>query len=261
MSTREWRQCLAEMLGTFYWCFAGIAAIIVTFPPFIAREFDGQGALEITPAAALAVRVCVALAHGLALSVALAIAGGISGGHLNPAVTIGALITGRIRPVLALAYIAAQLGGGAVAAALCTGIFPDEAIFHAKLGVPLPKSVLLVAPAAHTIVLAEAVMTFLLVTAWFGTTVDERGKRFKIGSLAVGLTLTFCILAGGPITGASLNPARSLGPALVRSYTVGMEAFNFHWCYWVGPLLGGLAAALFYHYILLPRSGEEVGES
>jgi aquaporin TIP len=91
----------------------------------------------------------------------------------------------------------------------------------------------------------EFILTFLLMTAVFGTAVDERGKPVKIGAFAIGLTVTFDILAGGPVTGASMNPARSFGPALVQGF------WGWHWCYWVGPVLGALAASLLYHHVLL----------
>ncbi len=88
-------------------------------------------------------------------------------------------------------------------------------------------------------------MTFLLMTAVFGTAVDERGKALKIGGFGIGLTVTFDILAGGAITGASMNPARSFGPALVYGH------FDLHWCYWLAPIAGAVVAALIYHHLIL----------
>ena len=94
----------------------------------------------------------------------------------------------------------------------------------------------------------EFVLTFLLITAIFGTAVDERGKAVKIGGFGIGLTVTFDILAGGAITGASMNPARSFGPAILQ----GMVFDGIHWCYWVAPIAGAVAGALLYHNVLLP---------
>lgn len=216
---------LAEALGTFYLCFAGIAAILCTAPPI-----NSGGGL-----------VAIALAHGLALSIAVNNFGGISGAHVNPAVTMGMLVTGRIKAPLALLYIVAQLLGASIAAMTCREIFPAEAVSAAMLGIPLP------APwaTAGTVFCVEFVLTFLLITSVFGTAVDERGKTVKIGGFGIGLTVAFDILAGGPITGASMNPARSFGPALVMGH------WTWHWMYWVAPILGGCAAALFYQHVLL----------
>jgi len=182
----------------------------------------------------------------LALSIAVATFGGISGAHVNPAVTFGFLVTGRIAPPLALLYIIAQLIGATLAAFACSVIFPPEAVDAAKLGIPLPGAAWVTTP---VLLLAEFIMTFLLMTAIFGAAVDERGKAVKIGGLAIGLTIAFDILAGGPITGASMNPARSFGPALVYG------DFNLHWCYWAAPVAGAVAAALLYHFVLLEDKG------
>jgi aquaporin TIP len=219
------RVLMAESLGTFYLCFAGIAAILCTTP-----AVGGGGGL-----------VAIALAHGLALSIAVNNFGGISGAHLNPAVTAGMLVTGRIAPALAALYVVAQLLGASIAALICREIFPVDAANAALLGIPLP------APWASTTTVAvvEFVLTFMLVTSVFGTAVDERGKTVKIGGFGIGLTVAFDILAGGPITGASMNPARSFGPALVAGH------WEWHWLYWVAPILGGIAAALVYHHFLL----------
>lgn len=222
------KPCLAEFLGTFYLCFAGIAAILSA-----TKEVGGGGGL-----------VAIALAHGLALSIAVHVFGGISGAHVNPAVTCGMLVTGRIAPPMALSYIVSQLLGATLAAAACNAIFTAAAVSEARLGIPLP------APWASTgtVLLVEFVLTFLLVTSVFGTAVDQRGQALKIGGFGIGLTVAFDILAGGPVTGASMNPARSFGPALV------LGQWQWHWCYWVAPIAGGCAAALLYHHLLLEKS-------
>jgi MIP family channel proteins len=216
---------LAEYLGTFFLCFAGISAILCATPAI------GSGAGI----------VGIALAHGLALSVAVNAFGGISGAHFNPAVSCGFFVTGRL-PLTSLGlYIAAQLLGATTAALVCRGMFPMDAVVQAQLGIPLP------APWATpgVILSAEFVMTFLLMTAIFGTAVDSRGQAVKIGGFGIGLTVVFAILAGGPITGASMNPARSFGPALV------IGNFSFHAFYWTAPIAGACAAALLYERVLL----------
>jgi aquaporin Z len=226
------------MIGTFFLCFAGIAAIL--------SNDD-----SIKSGAGL---VGIALAHGLALSIAVSVFGGISGAHVNPAVTIGMLVTGRIKPPLAAGYIVAQLVGATLAAELCALIFVGkQAIVAQQLGIPGPGPAFSSIPPAM-IVVVEAVLAFLLVTAVFGTAVDERGKAVKIGGFAIGLTVAFDILAAGPVTGASMNPARSFGPTLIYSL-VHEGTWHNHWCYWVGPILGGAVAALVYHHLLL-KDGE-----
>ncbi len=220
------RVLAAEALGTFYLCFAGIAAILCTSPPISAAEG----------------LVGVALAHGLALSIAVNNFGGISGAHVNPAVTMGFLVTRRITLGLGLLYIVAQLLGATIAAEACRAIFPVEAVNAAMLGIPLPAAWVTTA----TVFWVEFTLTFLLITSVFGTAVDERGKTVKIGGFGIGLTVAFDILAGGPITGASMNPARSFGPALVMGH------WQWHWLYWVAPIAGGVAAALFYDTFLMP---------
>jgi MIP family channel proteins len=219
------RPCVAEFLGTFYLCFAGIATILCNTP-----SVGGNSGL-----------LGIALAHGLALSIAVNVFGGESGAHFNPAVTCGFLATGRIKLNLALAYIVAQLLGATTAAGVCRVIFPLEAVVGAKLGLPLP------APWASTgvVLLTEFILTFLLMTSIFGTAVDDRGRAVKIGGFGIGLTVAFDILAGGAVSGASMNPARSFGPAL------GMMYWQWHWAYWLAPIAGACAAALVYEHVLL----------
>ena len=216
---------LAESLGTFFLCFAGIAAILSSTPAV------GSGAGI----------VGIALAHGLALSIAVNAFGGISGAHFNPAVSAGFLVTGRLPPSWFVPYIIVQLAGATVSAAVCRALFLPDAVMQAQLGIPLPAAW----ASTSAVLLGEFIMTFLLMTAIIGTAVDERGKAVKIGGFGVGLTVAFDILAGGAVTGASMNPARSFGPALVQGNWL------LHWAYWVAPLTGACVAALLYEKVLL----------
>ena len=231
---KMFRPCLAEFLGTFYLCFAGIAAILSN-----TQAVGGMSGL-----------LGIALAHGIALSVAVNVFGGESGAHFNPAVTSGFLVTGRIKPDLAMAYVIAQLAGATTAAGVCRAIFPAEAVAATTLGLPLP------APWASTgvILLAEFVMTYLLMTSIYGTAVDDRGRAVKIGGFGIGLTVAIDILAGGAVTGASMNPARSFGPALE------MMHWEWHWAYWLAPIAGACAAALVYDHVLLKPMKPSVNE-
>jgi aquaporin Z len=223
----RWSAPLAEALGTFFLCFAGIGAILSS-----TSVVGGGGGL-----------VAIALAHGLALSVAVHAFGGVSGAHFNPAVTMGMLATRRIAPSSAAIYILSQLAGATLAAAICGSVFPSAAVDEASLGIPLPAP--WVTPGV--LLTVEFVLTFLLVTAVFGTAVDPRGAAVKIGGFAIGLTVTVDILAAGTITGASMNPARSFGPALVH------QVWDWHLFYWIAPVAGGVAAALVYHHLILEK--------
>ena len=223
------QKLLAEAIGTFFLCFAGIAAILNTQDP-IAQNSGAQ-------------LLGIALAHGLALSIAVNAFGGVSGGHFNPAVTVGFLANGRIKPPETAMYIGAQIVGAVVAAGACAYIFPAAVVDAAKLGIPLPGE--WVGDNVMIVLVTEFILSFLLMTAIYGTAVDERGKAVKIGGFGIGLTVTFDILAGGPVTGASMNPARSLGPALVHGH------FDWHWCYWVAPIAGTVVAAIVYENLIL----------
>jgi len=225
---RIFRPCLAEFLGTFYLCFASIAAILCS-----------------TPAVGLnSGIVAIALAYGLSLSVAVNAFSGISGAHFNPAVTSGFLVTGRIKPGIASAYVIAQLLGATTAAGFCRIIFPADAVAQAHLGIPLPAAW----ATTGTVLTMEFIMTYLLMTSIFGTAIDDRGKAVKIGGFGIGLTVAFDVLAGGAVTGASMNPARSFGPALELGY------WAFHWMYWVAPIAGAVVAALVYEHLLLEKT-------
>jgi len=218
---------VAEFIGTFFLCFAGIAAILSATP-----TVGGGGGL-----------VAIAFAHGLALSIAVNAFGGVSGGHFNPAVTIGMLSTGRIPVANAIIYIGSQCAGATTAALICKSVFPVAAVAEANLGIPLPAPWV----SGGTLLLVEFVLTFLLMTAIFGTAVDERGKAVKIGGFGVGLTVAFDILAAGPVTGASMNPARSFGPALVQGF------WTWHPYYWIAPVAGAVVAALVYQNVILDK--------
>jgi MIP family channel proteins len=221
------RLFVAEFVGTFFLCFAGIAAILS----------------DTAVVGAHPTIVGIALAHGLALAIAVSIFGGVSGAHINPAVTAGMLVTGRITASNAVLYVLAQLAGATTAAAICKMVFPAAAVAEANLGIPLPAAW----AGTHVILVMEFVMTFLLMTAVFGAAVDERGKAVKIGGFAIGLTVTFDILAGGGVTGASMNPARSFGPALVQGY------WDWHILYWIAPIAGAVVAALLYEHVILEK--------
>lgn len=218
------RRSLAEALGTFALVFIGVASVVEKF-----ASGANNGLLGI------------ALAHAVVLSVMITATMAISGGHINPAVTIGLLAARRISARTALAYVPAQLVGAVLGALAVKNLFPSVAVRAAGLGTPsLGANVQL----GQGIGL-EAVLTFFLVSAVFGTCVNAEAP--KVGGFGVGLVLLFDILVGGSLTGAAMNPARAFGPALVSGQWVA------HSVYWVGPILGGLVAALLWEYVLLPE--------
>lgn len=212
-----WQQFIAEFFGTLALVFIGAGAVVV--------------------AGATGGTFAVAVAHGLVLAVMVTAVGHISGGHFNPAVTVGAWVAGKIETARAGWYIVAQLAGAAGGAGLLRLSIPDRIWRASFLGTPTVQHQLTTSGRA---VLLEAVLTFFLVFTVFATAVDDRGAFDKIAGFAIGLVLTFDILVGGPFTGASVNPARSFGPALLSGH------WTDFWIYVAGPLSGGIIAAAVY---------------
>jgi aquaporin Z len=217
------RRSIAEALGTFALVFIGVASVV-----------------EKTASGANFGLLGVALAHALVLSVMITATMAISGGHINPAVTIALLVARRTTARTALAYIPAQLIGAVLGALAVKLLFPVPAVRGGRGGTPTLAGNIQLSQA----IALEAILTFFLVSAVFGTCVNSEAP--KVGGFAVGLVLVFDILAGGPLTGAAMNPARAFGPALVAGQWVA------HIVYWVGPILGGVVAALLWEHVLLP---------
>jgi aquaporin TIP len=214
------RRAAAEFVGTFTLVLAGVGSIVAGV----------TGGL-----------VGVALAHGLAIAVMVSAVGHISGGHFNPAVTTGFLVTRRIEPKLGGLYIATQLAAATVAALLLRWLWPSIAGKNAAaVGAP---TLHLVSPFEGAMI--EAILTFFLVWVVFATAADPRGTFKQIAGLAIGLTITLDILAAGALTGAAMNPARAFGPQLIGS------EWSDGWVWYVGPLVGGALAALAYEWLYL----------
>lgn len=208
------RASIAEFLGTFTLVFVGVAAVA-----------SGQGV------------AVAALAHGLVLCGIIFAYGYISGAHVNPAVTAGLLVGRQITITRAVYYWVAQLIGGVVAAVVANILIPNGAAAGQTIGS-------LTADSVWTAALFEAVLTFLLVSAVYQAAVF--GKIGHLAALAIGLTLAGAILAGGTYTGASLNPMRTLGPALVAG------DFSYLVPYLVGIFGGGIVAGLLHVAIFRP---------
>ena len=183
----------------------------------------------------------VAVAQGLAISLMVTSLGHVSGGHFNPAISIGFWVTKRLGTLDTVLYWLAQILGGLSAAYFLAAVIPDSVWRPVGLGVTslAPDFTRL-----HGMML-EALLTFFLVFVVFATAVDDKGAFSKIAGFAIGLTITLDILVGGPFTGGSMNPARTFGPALAASQWAN------HGVYWVGPLFGGILAAVLYDRLFL----------
>ena len=216
---------VAEFVGTFALIFIGAGSIVM--------DHVTSGAVGLTG---------IALAHGLAIACMASAVGAVSGGHLNPAVTIAFLSTGRIKAGPALKYIIAQCAGAVAAAAALSFAAPADSVAAVTLGTPMLSATTSMAQGLVT----EIILTFFLMFVIYGTAVDSRAP--KMGALFIGLTVTLDIFMGGPITGAAMNPARSLGPALVSG-----ELANF-WLYWIGPVIGAVLAAMIYRSTIEPKA-------
>ena len=224
------KKLAAEFIGTFWLVLGGCgsAVLAAAFPEV------GIGLLG------------VALAFGLTvLTMAYAI-GHISGCHLNPAVTVGFLAARRIDPMMAGVYIAAQILGAIVAAYALKSLLPAQLAASTRLGGQLVSPEI----SAGQAIGLEAIATFFLAFVIFGTAVDPKAPR--IAGIAIGLTIAADILAIGPFTGGSMNPARSFGPAVASGI------FEAQAVYWIGPLLGAVAAALLYDTLFIRREREPV---
>ncbi len=226
--SRELAVCvISEGVGTFFLTFMVAAAICTD-------SYSG-GQVGI---------VGIALAHGLALAAIVSSLGHVSGAHVNPAVTLGALLVRAIEPSRALAYFGAQLMGALVAGLMLAATFGADVWQPVHLGAPA----LGFGVAVGTGVFLEMILTLVLVFVVLQMAADRRAPRHVHG-LVIGATLGAAVLVGGPLTGAALNPARAFGPALAAGY------WASHYVYWLGPLLGGVVAAVLYGYL---SSGESM---
>jgi MIP family channel proteins len=197
----------------------------------------------------------IGLSFGVALMIGIASVGSVSGGHFNPAVTIGLVVTGRFPRRRLPGYVAAQFIGATVAAVLELALVGTAAasIPGVNLGSNLPNLSLPMPMFAS--VLAEIVGTAILVMVVLGST-DSSSSGNTWGTMSIGLAITVCIWALGSISGASLNPARSFGPAVVSLLFDTAPMLNY-WIYVAGPILGSLLAANLYRFIFRQDKPDE----
>jgi aquaporin TIP len=223
MQRNLFTAAVAEAIGTFALIFIGVLSITA-----VSRVLAPAGLANLTS---------IGLAHGLTIMVMVAALGAVSGGHFNPAITLGFLVTGRMSAPTGLAYWIAQLVGASLAALLLLPVLGPRLV---ALGTPALGAGI----GFWAGVILEAVGTFFLVLAVFGTTVDSRGLR-SVAPVAIGLTIALDIMAFGPLTGSAVNPARAFGPALASGQWTNQLV------YWIGPLVGGALAALLDHHFFM----------
>ncbi len=230
------KRLVAEFVGTFALVFVGVGAVI--------SSQAGGGP------------VAVALAHGLAIAVMVSAVGHISGGHFNPAITIGAWVTQRIKALDGLLYVIAQMVGGIVGAVLIKITLPKEIWSTSFLGTPQvlhgQQGEFLSSGEA---ILIEAVLTFFLVWVVFGTAMDPDGAFNKIAGLAIGFAVAMGMFMAAPLTGGAMNPARAFAPALIGGFWKDWLVF------WIGPIAGAVIAALLYDTLMLRRKPAAVDEA
>ena len=216
---------LAEFISTLLFVFAGVGSVMAY------DKLTADAALD--PAGLVGVAVC----HGFALFVAVSIAANISGGHVNPAVTFGLVIGGHITVLRGILYWIAQLVGAIIACLLLKFVTG---------GLTTPPHTVAAGMSALEGVVMEIVITFALVYTVYATAADpKKGSLGTIAPIAIGFIVGANILAAGPFSGGSMNPARSFGPAVVSGN------FTDNWVYWVGPLIGGGLAGLIYGGIFI----------
>ncbi|KAG4071593.1 hypothetical protein HA402_011747 [Bradysia odoriphaga] len=221
---RIWNALIAEFVGIFFLNFFGCASC---------TSND---------------KTMISFAFGLAVFMAVMAIGHVSGGHINPAVTIGMLVTGKISFVRAILYIIVQCCGAIAGTAALKSVIPVE--FHDGLGhTDLATDVL---PAQGLGI--EFFLGFVLVFTVFGVCDENKPDARFVAPLAIGLTVTLGHLGAVGFTGASMNPARTFGTAVIRN------VWNNHWLYWVGPILGGIGASLLYTQVLSAPEDENVAD-
>ncbi|XP_033752227.1 aquaporin-8-like isoform X2 [Pecten maximus] len=214
------RPVLAEFIGTTLFVFIGVMSAT-------------------QPGASLAT---VGLAHGLTIALLIMGLGKISGGHFNPAVSLGVCLAGGLSIVLTIAYAVSQILGGMLGAAFARAIVKGD-IFNAMGGgAHIPQT------DAGWAILGEVILTTILVLSVIMNAVNKETKN-DFAPFAIGLSVAADIMAAGSTTGASMNPARSFGPAVVASAVVSVNPWPYHYVYWVGPAGGAVLAAILHRIL------------
>jgi MIP family channel proteins len=223
------KRMLAELIGTYLLVFLG-AGSVITFASTLGFE---------SPSASL---FAIGFTFAVAIAVAIYTLGHVSGCHINPAVTVGLAVIKRFPLNEVVPYIAAQLAGAVLASATHLAIYGVGVAQKVSFGVTLPGAI--IGNSAPIACLNEIVMTFMLMWAIMGIAVSGKSAPGWAG-WGIGLIVGALIWWGGPISGTSLNPARTFGPAIMSG------VWTAHWVYWVGPIIGAVIAAVIYEYIFI----------
>jgi len=229
------RAWLAEAIATFGLVFFGPLSVILAVSAF-GEELTTQSVLFI------------ALGHGGAIALMVYAFGHVSGAHINPAVTIPMIITKNIGITDGIAYIIFQLIGAVAAAATLWAIVPElgAKVNFATQGGPSA----LINNSVSSAFAIEAILTFFLVLVIFMTALHRKASPGMHG-LSIGGMVFLIHLVAVPLTGASVNPARTFGPALISGF------WEFHWLYWAAPILGGIIAGVLMNYIYVKPAEKE----
>ncbi len=226
------RAWFAEAISTFCLVFFGPLSVVMAAAQF-GTGLSIEGLL------------LIAFAHGSAIGLMVYAFGHVSGAHINPAVTIPMMITRKIGILDGIGYIVFQCIGAIIAAFSLKAILPEigAKVNYGTQGGPSE----LIGTSAMSGFALELVFTFFLVTVIFMTAVHKKAPAGMYG-LVIGGMIFLLHLVGVPLTGASMNPARTLGPAIASGY------WEFHWIYWAGPIIGGIIAGLIMNYVFVKKA-------
>lgn len=222
---------IVELICTFIFVFYATASVI--------------GATVLAGPNSVTFSLIIAFGQGLSLGLALFVASTVSGGHLNPAVTLAVFVVGRISLIRAFLYVVGQFAGAILASAILKAIMISK--FEGNLGATTVNTNNITVAGAFFL---EVIMTFTLVFVLFGTSLDPQSKVGRVAPILVGFVVLIDVLIGVQFTGASMNPARTLGPQLVSN------SWDHYWLYFVAPLAGAIIAAVGYEFFLKVRPYE-----
>ena len=227
-----YKKYMAEFVGTFALVFIAAGSVCADF---YLRQAGGQGLGLLG----------ISIAFGIVVIAVIYATSYVSGSHVNPAVTVSFWLTRRMEPNTAIMYIISQIAGASLAGLALKTLFPDAA-----KTVYLGTCVLAPGVSIARGVLMEFIISFLLIFTIYGTLVDKRASAGFAG-VAVGLVVLFGAMIGGTISGGAMNPARVFGPAIASGQ------FTHHYVWWIGPILGGIAAGFVYDKIFAEKRGKQ----
>ena len=227
-----YKKYMAEFVGTFALVFIAAGSVCADF---YLRQAGGQGLGLLG----------ISIAFGIVVIGVIDATSYVSGSHVNPAVTVSFWITKRMEPNTAIMYILSQIAGASLAGLGLKTLFPDAA-----KTVYLGTCVLAPGVSIARGVLMEFIISFLLIFTIYGTLVDKRASAGFAG-VAVGLVVLFGAMIGGTISGGAMNPARVFGPAIASGQ------FTHHYVWWLGPILGGIAAGFVYDKLFAEKRGKQ----